>query len=627
MVEPATAIRSVNVKSMNGEVRSLTVPATALVHDLKVKLTEVFAVPVERQRLIFQGKLLKDDVKLDSFLKEDGMTVHMMIRAVDAQEQPREAPSQAQQPPGFFGLPLGDVMTDPQGFFRQVTQMVTQMVPENMQGIQVNFGAEGPFFQVLQRAGAPAQSSQPSQPPGPPAEPAQPSAHIHSPPSVPVDQRQMPEERKREDFVLPYGHIHNLSQIVNSLMGPQASFPALPVPALPFPKNPLAQLGGFLQMYQFQVLRLLPFISRLADLLQRESLLTDPQHRTEVEALARSIGAAMHELGTATQGVAGLLPQVDMQPRRERNTATMTIRELLEATDVDLREVGTVINGVMECFTLNDLGVLFEGRLQPLERFQSTLRGYFHQFPQPRDTLDQEQRRFLSLELASIVRRYLVPPSSLPSDMDYVTVTTEAIRSLGERVIDLVLDYSGPDFTVVLRNEVVRCVGSWAHTVSTHLNLPTLDSLITAQFNRLFGSSVHQSLRSLHNILTPLVQSLIQTSLLSVTDDLQASWSSTIQSDLQKQSPVHHGLSRCYKSMDPFAQEKREYESPQALLNEILTYAMQDAGVNLPPAALPEDLAVAFVELVETDIRKRTEEDEDFEAARFRYMQGTRKDA
>jgi hypothetical protein len=51
---------------------------------------------------------------------------------------------------------------------------------------------------------------------------------------------------------------------------------------------------------------------RLADLLQRESLITNPQERTQLEALAHSVGAALEELSLATNPVIPLFRNVQI---------------------------------------------------------------------------------------------------------------------------------------------------------------------------------------------------------------------------------------------------------------------------------------------------------------------------
>jgi DNA-binding ferritin-like protein (Dps family) len=127
---------------------------------------------------------------------------------------------------------------------------------------------------------------------------------------------------------LPHRHVHNIGTIVNSLMGPGATFPGPPLPQHGLQRNPLTLLGGFMYSFQFQLMRLIPFMSRLADLLQRESQMTNSIDRQQTQALANEIGKAMEEITTATQSVAGLFRnlQIGNNPGefrvfdRQRNT-------------------------------------------------------------------------------------------------------------------------------------------------------------------------------------------------------------------------------------------------------------------------------------------------------------------
>lgn len=83
-------------------------------------------------------------------------------------------------------------------------------------------------------------------------------------------------------------------------MGYDSSFPGPVMPSLGLPRNNLTLFGGFLYSYQFQILRLLPFVSRLADLLQRESQMTNPQDRYQTQYLANEVGKALSEIVLAT---------------------------------------------------------------------------------------------------------------------------------------------------------------------------------------------------------------------------------------------------------------------------------------------------------------------------------------
>jgi len=111
---------------------------------------------------------------------------------------------------------------------------------------------------------------------------------------------------------LPHRHVFNMGNIVNSLMGPGTSFPGPPMPMLNVPRNPVVLLGGFLNAYQFQLTRLIPLISRLGDLMQRESLMANSNERHQVQLLAQAVGRAMEELAAATTPVLPLLRNVTM---------------------------------------------------------------------------------------------------------------------------------------------------------------------------------------------------------------------------------------------------------------------------------------------------------------------------
>jgi hypothetical protein len=53
-----------SIKSLEQQVKSISLPRNASVMELKQKIKLVFDVDTLRQRLIFQGKVLKDDKNL-----------------------------------------------------------------------------------------------------------------------------------------------------------------------------------------------------------------------------------------------------------------------------------------------------------------------------------------------------------------------------------------------------------------------------------------------------------------------------------------------------------------------------------------------------------------------------------
>ncbi|KAL5718271.1 hypothetical protein ACHQM5_011192 [Ranunculus cassubicifolius] len=70
----------INVKNLESQVYSFQVNRNMLVSALKEKVASASGVAVEQQRLIFRGKVLKDDQRLSEYHVEDGNTLHLVIR-------------------------------------------------------------------------------------------------------------------------------------------------------------------------------------------------------------------------------------------------------------------------------------------------------------------------------------------------------------------------------------------------------------------------------------------------------------------------------------------------------------------------------------------------------------------
>lgn len=62
-------VMALNVKSLEQQTRAVHVARDASVLDLKLAVQSVFEVDSERQRLIFQGKVLKDEKQLADYGK------------------------------------------------------------------------------------------------------------------------------------------------------------------------------------------------------------------------------------------------------------------------------------------------------------------------------------------------------------------------------------------------------------------------------------------------------------------------------------------------------------------------------------------------------------------------------
>ncbi|KAG9442114.1 hypothetical protein H6P81_017968 [Aristolochia fimbriata] len=79
----------VNIKTLDSQIYSFRVKKNMRVSLFKEKVASAIGVPVAQQRLIFRGKVLKDDHLLSEYHVEDGHTLHLVERQpVQAQNQP-----------------------------------------------------------------------------------------------------------------------------------------------------------------------------------------------------------------------------------------------------------------------------------------------------------------------------------------------------------------------------------------------------------------------------------------------------------------------------------------------------------------------------------------------------------
>ncbi|KAL4892743.1 hypothetical protein BDV59DRAFT_179669 [Aspergillus ambiguus] len=77
-----------NVKSSNDAKFTLTLPASTPVSELKEKLatSEYADTPAQRQRLIYSGRVLKDNETLSTYNIKDGHTIHLVKSAASNQQ-------------------------------------------------------------------------------------------------------------------------------------------------------------------------------------------------------------------------------------------------------------------------------------------------------------------------------------------------------------------------------------------------------------------------------------------------------------------------------------------------------------------------------------------------------------
>lgn len=102
-----------NVKASNDAKYILTLPASTTVADLKAKLStsEYADVPVDRLRLIYSGRVLKDADTLESYKIKDGHTIHLVKGAAsNARQNPANQGSSSSA--GTTPAPAANVPTN-----------------------------------------------------------------------------------------------------------------------------------------------------------------------------------------------------------------------------------------------------------------------------------------------------------------------------------------------------------------------------------------------------------------------------------------------------------------------------------------------------------------------------------
>ena len=69
---------TLTIKCSNADKATVVIESTATVMELKEKIAVQLSVPAAQQRLIYKGRVLKDESALEIYSIEDGHTVHMV---------------------------------------------------------------------------------------------------------------------------------------------------------------------------------------------------------------------------------------------------------------------------------------------------------------------------------------------------------------------------------------------------------------------------------------------------------------------------------------------------------------------------------------------------------------------
>lgn len=683
-----STLREISVKTISGEVKVLQVGAHVPVTEFKVKVMEAFSVPIDRQRLICQGKLLKDEHLISDYIKEDGQTVHLMVRA-DNMPPPSSNPA-PNIPQPSMNAPL------------QLDQMLASMMGNLFQG--------GQIFSTGQVLLPPGPSNIPPMPPNIPPMSSSIPRMPPPPQSNPSQNLNQAGPRHPVEIALPFDHIHNIGLIVNELHGPGSGFPPPRMPQIPVQRNPLVLLGGFLYNYQFQLMRLLPFISRVADLIQRESLITDPNERAMLQQMGQSIGNAMNELALATSPVTGLLQNLQIGPGpgqfqlrvgnvpvasevRSESVApqvpsqvqfpfpfpmgmpqgpqagpanmltqflpmltqmlggnqNMTLRELLNSLQMHDEEESLPMMEFFYNLNLNEIIGFASGNWEAIERQRPTVRTSLLRLME-NDSIEGRMK-IVHILLEYMQRQYAVPDQfaqAVSPDFSPINCMSEIGEKWLLKLVNLVMDYEGSGFSVEFKNTIELMIGNYSDEMSKHMQGGVntvlqmiqiqlqngMARLVPPEFSGLIGGAMGTIMNA---YVTKAVTSYNQWFEAHRTEEeakesdqktpaasLLATWHSALEHDLQVPVVPQRPFSRSYLESDVFPVQTAA-PSIQQMFFRNLENGFAAAGVNPVPTSAPQEVIQEFFHRFTEEVQLRIRNDQDFRHGRFEFLDRIRK--
>lgn len=297
-------------------------------------------------------------------VKDDDQTIHLMART-ESQPVGQDGPSQqTQSGPSTPPLPQPPIGFNPNVLFGEINNLTGLVMRSmgnpgdlgnlftsimgNIPGMQVqapntNSQQPSPINQPHQQQ---QQQTQPNQVPGQ-SQPQQqrplvPQVHVHTnaqppqahtrphphphphlhhhhhhpqqpqpqqqqqqPRPATVDQRLPPPSTSAQTgtpIVLPFNVLYTLGTLITQLNGEGATFPGPPLPHMGS-RNNVQVMGAFLSNWHFQMMRALPYIYRLGELLQREPALEDSLQREDVNVLLARLSPILEHIVMSTNPV------------------------------------------------------------------------------------------------------------------------------------------------------------------------------------------------------------------------------------------------------------------------------------------------------------------------------------
>ena len=72
-------LKSITVASITGNARVMNVEPTTTMRDIKNRLYELEGISANQQRLLYRGRILRDEDTIESLGIADGQVIHMVL--------------------------------------------------------------------------------------------------------------------------------------------------------------------------------------------------------------------------------------------------------------------------------------------------------------------------------------------------------------------------------------------------------------------------------------------------------------------------------------------------------------------------------------------------------------------
>eukprot|EP01114_Cavostelium_apophysatum_P016623 TRINITY_DN4774_c0_g1_i1.p1 TRINITY_DN4774_c0_g1~~TRINITY_DN4774_c0_g1_i1.p1 ORF type:complete len:860 (-),score=226.42 TRINITY_DN4774_c0_g1_i1:8-2587(-) len=261
---------TINVKTLDAKVFQIRVPNDILVEELKRRIAASQSIPENAQRLIYQGKVLRDEKTVKFYSIKDEHTIHMVQKPPQTGAQPAAEEPQPQTPSaprsGPFGGPsmlVGSITLPEEGAAPDISQLL------------------GNVFNTLTGGAASGRS-------------------LASAMQIQIDPAQTAQLLDSVNAQIP--EIQNLA---NSNASNSASTPS----STP---NAVEAVGKNLADVNSGLVQLRPSLERLAALLQQESTMQDVSLRSHTEELSHQVAPVLQTLSVLLNSLSTNLSAVQM---------------------------------------------------------------------------------------------------------------------------------------------------------------------------------------------------------------------------------------------------------------------------------------------------------------------------